>query len=558
MNQEVSDMIYSSVASSLTKIINDMPPVIDKACLNLTALKGDSLSFQVIYFSDTDIKGKISVRSDLGKAVTVRSVEYVPVSVISADPVHLSDFGYISNKPFRCPDVLRKMRGNKLSLKAGKYRTVLVDIELPVNVKTGEHTVSVILSDTDGSELCRNDQKITVLDAVLPESSLIHTEWFHTDCIADYYGYEVFSEKHWKAIESFMKTAVRRRINMILTPVFTPPLDTDVGCERTTVQLVDVYVRDGKYSFGFEKLDRWIDLALKCGYKYFEISHFFTQWGANAAPKIMANVDGTYKRIFGWDTPVSEGVYPQCLSVFLPALTDFLRNKGIADRCYFHVSDEPSKAQLENYVRAKNIIKPYLQGFKTFDALSNYEFYSTGAVEIPVPASNHIVPFIENGVPDLWTYYCVSQGYKTSNRFLSMPLVRTRAIGVQMFKFRIHGFLQWGYNFYNTRLSKQHLDPYKAVAPELSFPTGDAYIVYPGAGGKAEESLRLLAFNAALTDLSAMNALAKKTSYDYVLQLAEDGLNSPITFENYPLSELYYVNLRNRVNRELEKQKEGK
>ena len=59
MNQEVSDMIYSSVASSLTKIINDMPPVIDKACLNLTALKGDSLSFQVIYFSDTDIKGKI-------------------------------------------------------------------------------------------------------------------------------------------------------------------------------------------------------------------------------------------------------------------------------------------------------------------------------------------------------------------------------------------------------------------------------------------------------------------------------------------------------------------
>ena len=139
-----------------------------------------------------------------------------------------------------------------------------------------------------------------------------------------------------------------------------------------------------------------------------------------------------------------------------------------------------------------------------------------------------------------------------------MPLVRTRAIGVQMFKFRIHGFLQWGYNFYNTRLSKQHLDPYKAVAPELSFPTGDAYIVYPGAGGKAEESLRLLAFNAALTDLSAMNALAKKTSYDYVLQLAEDGLNSPITFENYPLSELYYVNLRNRVNRELEKQKEGK
>ena len=39
--------------------------------------------------------------------------------------------------------------------------------------------------------------------------------------------------------------------------------------------------------------------------------------------------------------------------------------------------------------------------------------------------------------------------------------------------------------------------------------------------------------------------------------MVEEGLDSPITFENYPLSELYYVNLRNRVNKELEKQKEG-
>ena len=550
-------MIYSSVMSSLTKIIKDTPPVIDRSCLNLTAIKGDSVSFQVVYFSDTDITGKISVVSDLGKAVSVRSVEYVPVSVISADPQHLSDFGYISSKPFSSPDVLRSIRGGKIRIKAGKYRTVFVDAELPAKVKAGEHTVSVILSDADGNQLCRNDQSVKVLDAVLPESELIHTEWFHTDCIADYYGYEVFSEKHWKAIRSFMKTAVKRRINMILTPVFTPPLDTEIGGERTTVQLVDVTVNNGKYSFEQEKLDRWIDLALECGYKYFEIAHFFTQWGANAAPKIMATVDGVYKRIFGWDTPVSEGIYPEFLSEFLPVLTDYLKNKGIADRCYFHVSDEPSKDHLENYIRAKNIIKPYIEGFKTFDALSNYEFYSTGAVGIPVPASNHIMPFIENGVPDLWTYYCVSQGYKTSNRFLSMPLVRTRAIGVQLFKFRIHGFLQWGYNFYNSRLSKQHLNPYKAVSPELSFPTGDAYIVYPGAGGKAEESLRLLAFNAALTDLSALNALAEKTSYEYVLGMVEEGLDSPITFENYPLSELYYVNLRNRVNKELEKQKEG-
>ena len=31
---------------------------------------------------------------------------------------------------------------------------------------------------------------------------------------------------------------------------------------------------DGKYLFDFKKLHRWIDLALDCGYEYFEIPHY--------------------------------------------------------------------------------------------------------------------------------------------------------------------------------------------------------------------------------------------------------------------------------------------
>ena len=37
---------------------------------------------------------------------------------------------------------------------------------------------------------------------------------------------------------------------MLLTPVFTPPLDTTVNGERLTVQLVDVRRDAGVYSFG--------------------------------------------------------------------------------------------------------------------------------------------------------------------------------------------------------------------------------------------------------------------------------------------------------------------
>ena len=86
---------------------------------------------------------------------------------------------------------------------------------------------------------------------------------------------------------------------MLLTPVFTPPLYTAVGGERPTVQLVKVIKENNKYSFDFENFRRYINLCLNCGIEAFEISHFFTQWGAKHAPKIVATVNGKEKQIFG-------------------------------------------------------------------------------------------------------------------------------------------------------------------------------------------------------------------------------------------------------------------
>ena len=48
---------------------------------------------------------------------------------------------------------------------------------------------------------------------------------------------------------------------MILTPIFTPPLDTAVGGERTTTQLVGIKTDGDAYCFDFAKLDRWVELC---------------------------------------------------------------------------------------------------------------------------------------------------------------------------------------------------------------------------------------------------------------------------------------------------------
>lgn len=378
----------------------------------------------------------------------------------------------------------------------------------------------------------------------------MHTEWMHADCLADYYHVEVFSEEHWKILENYFREYVKRDCNMMLAPLFTSPLDTAIGLERTTCQLIDVEVKDGEYVFGFEKLKRWIDLCKECGIEYFEMSHLFSQWGAKYAPKVVATVNGKEEKIFGWHTP-AVGEYTRFLESFLPQLTGKLREWGIADVTYFHISDEPREEHLETYKAAKESLGNMLDGFHTFDALSSYEFYRHGLIDKPVPGNNEIEEFLANGLTDMWTYYCTGQFYEVSNRFMSMPSARNRIYGVQLYKYEIIGVLHWGYNFYNSQYSIEHINPYEVTDASGAFPSGDPFLVYPGADGYPEESLRIMVHDEAMTDLRALKLLESLTSREHVMELIEGNLPEPLTFKRYPKSDMYIIQLRERVNREI-------
>lgn len=538
--------------SSLEKVFPDKEPVFRPECGCLTVLKNDVVSFQVAFSGTNEFRETVTVNvsSPIANLIKVREVGLVPVS-FPCYPV--TDDNYLRTSPGMYPDILKELDDNRVDIVPGQWRSLWIDVATNEDTVPGVYKIVIELLSESGERLCSVETSVTVINAVLPEQELIHTEWLHTDCLADYYNVEPLSERHWEIIENFIKTAVSRGINMILTPAFTPPLDTAVNGERTTVQLVDVYVQDGKYSFNFDKLKRWVDLCLKCGVKYIEFAHLFTQWGAKAAPKVMATVDGEYKRIFGWDTPAVGGEYTEFLHMYLSELTARLREWGIADRVYFHISDEPSLENLETYLAAKQSIADDLKGFKIIDALSNYQFYEQGVVENPVPSNDHIEPFLNNNVPNLWTYYCCVQYYKVSNRFMSMPSARNRILGVQLYKFDIKGFLHWGYNFYNSQYSKSHINPYEVTDGGNAFPSGDPFIVYPGKDGKPVESIRLMVLSNALTDLRAMKLLERLTNKNFVMELIEGELGSKITFSEYPKSDMYLINLRNRINKEIAK-----
>lgn len=537
--------------SSLEKCFWDQPIEEIPEKRRFYMFQNERLSFQVVYRTEHPIDRierhcPITLSGALAPYATVRAVGNI-LNMYPANNVPYEG-ELLRTEPGAYPDLLRPLPyGHAVSLPNGQTLALWVDIELPEGFSAGCYDFSLSISSRS-AVLGRVDCEITVAGASLPKQKLIHTEWFYTDCIANYYHEKPFSESHWRHIEAFMKTAVRNGINMILTPVFTPELDTRVNGERLTTQLVDITLdEDGTYRFGFDKLGRFIDLALKLGVAYFEIPHFFTQWGAKAAPKIVVKVKGRRKKLFGWHTPSTSPEYADFLSQFLPSLVGYFKSRGVDRRCYYHVSDEPSASALEHYAACKNLIAPYLTGYPIIDAMSNLEFYQKGVLEKPVPNTRSAMQFIEAGVEDLWVYHCGS-GYKgVSDRSLAMPTRRTRAIGVQWYRYRIAGFLHWGYNFYNTWLSIAPLDPYQSPEGAYFNPTGDAFLVYPGTDGTAWESIRLNALREAVDDMRALTLYEERFGREAAEALLMEDAGGELTFLRYPTRDDYYIGLREKI-----------
>lgn len=511
-----------------------------------SVLKGERYSYQIAYKSSEKFFAEIVIDSPLSQFITVRSVGNVPSEL----PVYESDCEFCErNEPGLFPDVLFPIENNRVLIKRQNYYALWITVDLPKDTDAGDYEIKIKLKK-DGETISENIFGLHVINAVLPEQKLIYTQWFHSDSIANYYKIPVFCEKFWALVESFIKAAVHTGVNMLLTPVFTPPLDTEVGGERLTVQLVDVKLENGKYSFGFDRFIRWVRLAQKCGIKYFEISHLFSQWGAKYTPKIMAEVNGSQKRIFGWETSADSIEYTEFLSAFIPQLIKVIRSLGIEKSTFFHISDEPNEDQIESYSMAKSAVAPLLEDFPIIDALSDYSFYESGIINNPIPCTNDIESFIEKGFPHPWTYYCCGQGGKLSNRFFGMPLSTTRIIGFQLFKYGIEGFLQWGFNFYNSQYSLRSIDPFAVTDADSAFPSGDSFTVYPGKSG-AIESVRSEVFFQALQDMRALTLLCDRIGKKRTIAAVEADFGI-ITFFDYPRGTEKMLNLRKSVNNYLD------
>lgn len=525
------------IVSSLDKVrLGD--DVTDLGVTKLTALKGESLNFQVYIKIDLRMTLPVKVESELSDFATLYQVKDTII-----DFIWFNDDDVITDIPGIMPDILIPLKDQNGFYSASKYGSCMwVNVKVPEDFGAGEYDFTVYFGEESASV------KIEIVDEVIEENTLKYTQWFHPDCIASCHNVPMYSEEHWKLIENYMLLAKETGINMVLTPVLPLNLDTDPAfkVKRPNCSLTDIKVTDGVYSFDFARLTRYMNLAVKCGMEYFEISHLYHAGGAERCINVEAEVDGEMKYIFDSSMRADTEEYVSFLKVFVPALTCHLKEIGMFDKCYFHISDEPNKNNIDIYEFANKQIKPLFEGRPLMDALSEVDFAERGLMDVAVAEIAHIEDFIDKEFAEKWCYYCCGDWDKVSNRLLFMPSYRNRIIGLQMYKYGFDGFLHWGYNFTYVSGSMFDINPYVSQSSSYMFPSGDAASVYPSKDG-AYPSIRALVFKEAIEDIQVCRTLEKYIGKEAVVKLIDDEAEMDINFKEYPRNPHYIPNLMDKM-----------
>ena len=180
---------------------------------NISVLRGEKATFQMIYSLDFKEDGNYSryvsvkLSGELAKYTTIRDVQSVPAVVNYRGTV---DDDFITTEPALIPDVLAPLSfGGRLSACFCALKSLWIEIEIPEDCElSGKADLKLDLEvekwadETEGPFTSSLALSVDIIDATLPKQELIFTQWFHHDCLANYYRVEKWSDEHFEIIEN--------------------------------------------------------------------------------------------------------------------------------------------------------------------------------------------------------------------------------------------------------------------------------------------------------------------------------------------------------------------
>ncbi len=505
--------------------------------LTIDAALNERFSFQVVMRMDNPIPQKVCVEVDGSgeMSIRVRRIGYVPVLhrniLEESDMVDLDGFdhipGYVGDPLFDDDSIIlppQETNAFWITVQPGRMITpsnheIRVTV-IPENGRSKTHTVQVRLHDI----ILKKRKNFSI------------TNWFYNDCLIDWYKTDMYDKRFWEILPAYFRNISEHGQDTIYTPVFTPPLD---GVKRPSQLLRVLKTEKDKYSFDWRDVRKYIQLAKKCGLEQFEWTHPFTQWGVENAIRIYQGQGHEGKLLWNPSTGATSKRYRTFLSQYLPSLHRFLTAEKILDKSFFHVSDEPYRDHLENYNKAREILKGFAPWMKVMDALSNIGFARQGLTDMPIPSTSVALDFLAEGI-ESWCYYCCHPRGEYINRLIDTPLAKIAMHGFLFYRWPFRGFLHWGLNYWNKSQSNDLIDPF-TVQDGLKWPDwsyGDTFQIYPGPKGPID-SIRWEIFGQSLQDYQLLQTLGIDRNHKILTPVR--------SFADFPKTEIWRRNTRKKL-----------
>jgi hypothetical protein len=369
----------------------------------------------------------------------------------------------------------------------GQTQPLWVTVHVPRAAAPGEYAGSWRVL-WDGGE-APVEVRLTVWPFEMPaEQHLAFTNWISPDALARHHGVEPYSEAFWELLGKYARAAADHHQNVLWLGLNLVGLTEEPA---------------GGLSFDWTGFDRWVEVvsANGCG-RLIEIQPL-GHWAKGDWSSTQIELSGYGVRTPDGGTKTLSA--EECLPKLLPALQEHLAARGWLERTVLHIADEPAVHHVTSWRAKAQWVHSLAPRIRRIDAIEAPDFGDD--LEVWVPKLNHLYNWLPHydaaraAGKEVWFYTCCHPTGLFPNRFLDLPLVKTRILQWVNWRYRLSGYLHWGLNFWDD-------DPLHSTGnPNL--PPGDCWIVYPGPDGPLS-SLRWEALRDGFEDYELLWTLADR------------------------------------------------
>ena len=381
---------------------------------------------------------------------------------------------------------------------------IWISVNIPVDCPPGEYKGDLALSGImEGKRIMLNRSfRIKVYPVTISKTSLWVTNWFGLDKnqmkkLSGGKDSVIFSASYWHWLTVIAKKMKEYDQNVIIA---------------SPLYLSQISKEGGDYHFDFSRFDQFIQTfvdegtlgRIEGGHLGGRLGNWYSQFGLT--------VPFWYRDTIRFkNLPLMDSNVQKFYGQFIPALAAHLREKSW-DKIYLqHICDEPETGNEHSYDSIAIFIKSLFPGVKSIDAVHAHGTANTVDVWVPqldfFNIDYHFYQDRKAAGDEIWFYTCLAPQGEYANRFIELPLIKTRILHWINFRFGATGYLHWGWNFW----SENPLGETSGIIPEAGniMPGGDAFITYPGKG-KILSSIRLEAMRDGIVDYELLKMLEEK------------------------------------------------